>query len=872
MASKPVELPLSSWAPPASPLRIEYSNEVMEEMRVRASAGFYKLSRGGVEVAGLLLGSVQHDSIRILAQLPFEIEYAYGPVFSLSPRDVAQVRKLIEDVSNSNARDSAQGQSYRVLGLYISHSRGGMTLSEEESRLIDQLFPHAWQTVLILKPSRTSETAATFFVREQNGEMRANQPYGLFVVTPVMGERRARPALSADSSLIALADASRNTNDREALATPPQPAAAAQPEPPAQPKPPARPEPAAQPIAPAERIAPPPVPPRAETPAALSEEDILARRALPESKPAPPPIPPPVSPQVATAPQSVTSEESLAETREIPALNEVPNDAAREIERKSLPRPLAALIVDPDPPVAASPAPPIAAPPVPEHPAPAPPAPVSPAPIPLEEQPAPAPEAPEWHEEEQPTPRYRATPWLRWAIPSVALALLLILGYLVYHALNGVAPTVIFFTRDTGDGPEVIWQLKGLGDARSAVITIETNGEARRIDLIRAGRLSGAYKAPFLKGDSRVALDIERASGEAIHRVATLVSADSVVDYLSGGLMPESVPATAAEPERAATEGGTATETTSGEAPDLSLSVRSPEPILATPVEKAATPVASGAAAPVAARPSTIPSSTAGVAPANTPSARQETGRAAGLPAAGTQRPPAAIATPPTPSPEVPIQARVTEAPVSPRTEAPRPVQVAQSNTNLRTEARGNGVGAPAASVSPTAPTSVIRPAQSSPSIQPPPSAAGTPAPAVQPSAPAKPATTRVSAGRSIWTGQLRKNQSLQINGKVASMGILNAALPGQPIRVNVLPGELTPQGLVVYTSNPRYRDVQNALEPPGPTNGWNQTRYRYDPARAHSLIVTGTPSAANGWQGISVQNGDKNTNVIVIDWQAAEP
>lgn len=828
MASKPVELPLSSWAPPASPLRIEYSNEVMEEMRARAAGGFYALSRGGVEVAGLLLGSVQHDSIRVLAQLPFEIEYAYGPVFALSPRDLAQLRKLIEDVSNGNLADSAHGKAYRVLGLYISHSRGGMTLSEEESRLVDQLFPHAWQTVLILKPSRTSETAATFFVREHDGEMRANQPYGLFVVTPAMGERRARPALSADSSLIALADAASNANEREA------PAASAQP------------------------LPPPPAPPRAERPPSaprLSEEDILARRALPEVPPAPPPIPPRASAALPAEPR----EQSLPGVDNSHAAPEMPKAEAREIEMLSLPRPLAALVVEPDAPVASPPLPA--------------------APAPPEQPTASVAKPPEWHEEEQPSPRYRATPWLRWAIPSVALVLLLVLGYLVYHALNSVSPTVMFFTRNAGEGPEVIWQLKGLGDARSAVITIETDGETRRIDLIRAGRLSGTYKAPFLKENSRVVLDIQRASGEAIHRVATLVSADSVVDYLSGGLMPDSVPVTAAEPEGATDGSGVAMGTASGATPDLALSVRGPEPILATPVENEKAPLAPVATAS-AAPPAIVPSTATGAAAAKPPATQQEAARVAALPAAGLNRPQTVVPPPQAPSPEVPLQARVTEAPPnvrtetprpeSNRTEPPRPMQTAQSNSAPRANAGGGSV-APVAS-NPTAPTSVVRPAQNLPPVQPAPPAAGAAIPGVKPPGPAKPAPARVSAGRSIWTGTLRKNQSLQINGKEASLGILSASLPGYPVRVNVLPGEFTPQGLVIFTSNPRYQNVQNPVEPPGPTNGWNQTRYRYDPARAHSLIVTVPPSASNGWQGVALQNGDKNISMFVIDWQAVEP
>lgn len=120
-----------------------------------------------------------------------------------------------------------------------------------------------------------------------------------------------------------------------------------------------------------------------------------------------------------------------------------------------------------------------------------------------------------------------------------------------------------------------------------------------------------------------------------------------------------------------------------------------------------------------------------------------------------------------------------------------------------------------------------------------------------------------------IWTGQLRKNQVLQVNGADANQGAINGALPGTPVRLSVLPGELTSQGLVVYTANPRYRDAVNSTEEPGPTNGWNRTRYRYDPVRANSVIVTAIPNQTNRWQALTVRNDDKTVNVIVIDWLA---
>src|SRR5690606_35987982 len=142
-----------------------------------------------------------------------------------------------------------------------------------------------------------------------------------------------------------------------------------------------------------------------------------------------------------------------------------------------------------------------------------------------------------------------------------------------------------------GANLEVIWQLKGLSDARSAVITIKTGDETRRIDLTRTGQLSGTYRDPFLQRTSDVALDVERASGEVLHRSAPLIPADSVVAYLGGTGTPDSGASVATEAE--SSNSSDASKDRSSEAsPDLSLSVHGPDPILATPVESAPKPAA----------------------------------------------------------------------------------------------------------------------------------------------------------------------------------------------------------------------------------------------------------------------------------------
>ncbi len=792
MASKPVESPLFIWAPPGSPLRVEYSGGVMEEIRARAVNGFYKV-RGGVDVAGLLLGDVRPDSVRILDHLPFEIEYAHGPAFALSPRDLALVRKLIEEISNAGLEASGPDGARRVLGLCISHARSDLALSAGEIQIFDQLFPHAWQTILLLKPSHATETAAAFFVREPDGGMRTNRSYGEFGVAPMMGERRARPAYQEASSLRALAEAARHGSGVES---------------------PAQDVPAREPAA-RESLAQPESPPLQPE---MSEEDILARRAVPEKPSASHPEPPF---RDAAGDTSSTAPDGLADAQPAPPLEPAAIEP-RDIERLALPRPLAALTVKED--ALADP-----------------------------ETPEPATGVPEWHEEELPPGGVRATSWLRWAMPSVALILLLVLGYLVYHALNGAPPSVVFFRRAAGDSQEIVWRVQGMGDARSAVITIKNGDETRTIDLIRTGQLSGVYRDSSLTAASAVTMDIERSTGEKIHREAPPLDADSVVPYLGGFSTPE--PEASSTPEAPAAAAG-------GESGD-------PRPILATPVEADPLPLEAKPSVPVSPPVASVASSAPPVPSVPSPV------ESAGERAAGGATPRLA--------PESPVQTRVTEAPSAARPESLAP-SVTQPGPALDSGSRPPANPPSASNAANVPPPHAAAPAAgnsgagqvpvSQPPVSPPPvpRPLAPPAPAVQQPAAAKASPARVAAGRVIWTGQLRKNQSLQIDGKAATLGVMSAALPGLPVRVNVLPGELTPQGLIVYTANPRYRNVGNAVEPPGPTNGWNQTHYRYDPVRAQSLIVTGPPSEANGWRRVTVRNEDKNTSVIVIDWQADEP
>jgi hypothetical protein len=131
------------------------------------------------------------------------------------------------------------------------------------------------------------------------------------------------------------------------------------------------------------------------------------------------------------------------------------------------------------------------------------------------------------------------------------------------------------------------------------------------------------------------------------------------------------------------------------------------------------------------------------------------------------------------------------------------------------------------------------------------------PAPATHP--PAQP-----TSGRVIWIGRLQKNQALIIKGKNCSTGTLVGELPARPIKFSLSPGDLSSDGIVLYTSNSQY--ANNVVEPPGAGNGWNKTIYTWNPKFASDVTVQEAPSAQNGWSGV-LRSRNPKISVIVIDW-----
>lgn len=160
------------WSPTESPITVEYSLVVIEEIRHEVAEGFQRLSRGGIEVGGILYGVRDGRAVRVMAMRPIACEHARGPGFGLSDRDrVALNEQLTRD-----------GEDPRLEGLisvgwFLSHTRSEIALSENDLEIFSIFFPAPWQVTMIVRPGRGGSMRAGFFVREADGTVKSEQSY-----------------------------------------------------------------------------------------------------------------------------------------------------------------------------------------------------------------------------------------------------------------------------------------------------------------------------------------------------------------------------------------------------------------------------------------------------------------------------------------------------------------------------------------------------------------------------------------------------------------------------------------------------------------------------------------------------------------------
>ena len=166
------DVKVGSWSVAESPVTIEYSLVVIEEIRREVSQGFQRMSRGGIEVGGVLYGVREGRTVRIVAMRPISCEHARGPAFLLSDKDRMELHEqLVADAQDPRLEGMIS------VGWFLSHTRSDITLADSDMETYSIFFPAPWQVALVVRPGRGGTMRGGFFVRETDGTVRTERSY-----------------------------------------------------------------------------------------------------------------------------------------------------------------------------------------------------------------------------------------------------------------------------------------------------------------------------------------------------------------------------------------------------------------------------------------------------------------------------------------------------------------------------------------------------------------------------------------------------------------------------------------------------------------------------------------------------------------------
>ena len=151
------------WEVPEKPVAIELDLSVVDNLGAEILRAVGAVPRRGIEVGGILLGSVEPGNPALVHIRDFEavpIEYMHGPSYVPSDRDL---ERFVEAVRRP--RSTPDGP-LRAVGYYRSHTRDGLALAPEDVKLLSELFHENEAVILLVHPSVLHASTAGFFFRE----------------------------------------------------------------------------------------------------------------------------------------------------------------------------------------------------------------------------------------------------------------------------------------------------------------------------------------------------------------------------------------------------------------------------------------------------------------------------------------------------------------------------------------------------------------------------------------------------------------------------------------------------------------------------------------------------------------------------------
>lgn len=211
------------WEPAGKGIRVGLELTVVDRLLRDVKSAFGSTPRRGVEIGGILLGSIQEDgTISIQEYERVECSHENGPAYSLTEEERAKFAALVQ------GRGRVEGAANYAVGYFRSHTREGLGVSEDDVKIFDELFPEDGNVILIVKPYATRASRAGIFFRENGAvhrescceefDLRPTEPAG--EPEPSGGSSEVSCKLATLSDTISCSEASRPEEGNSSASAP----------------------------------------------------------------------------------------------------------------------------------------------------------------------------------------------------------------------------------------------------------------------------------------------------------------------------------------------------------------------------------------------------------------------------------------------------------------------------------------------------------------------------------------------------------------------------------------------------------------------------------------------------------------------------
>jgi proteasome lid subunit RPN8/RPN11 len=152
-----------TWEPDGKSIKVLIDFDVVDRLSQDVMRGFGAVPRRGAEVGGVLVGTVEAGEKLVVHIQDFETvpcPHKRGPSYLLTEEDEAVFRQTVERLRERSDR------GLHAIGYFRSHTRDGLSLSEEDLQLFGRYFPDPSAVVLLIRPYATRVSMAGIFFEE----------------------------------------------------------------------------------------------------------------------------------------------------------------------------------------------------------------------------------------------------------------------------------------------------------------------------------------------------------------------------------------------------------------------------------------------------------------------------------------------------------------------------------------------------------------------------------------------------------------------------------------------------------------------------------------------------------------------------------